>query len=102
MLVAERDQVAPAFAHAEPIAVGWAGPITVRTLRKASHIGFLSGRHWTDALFDGKPEPATERSTLALTTAFLLQQLTGTKEYDSLLAGELREAPLWPLAQPVA
>lgn len=99
MLVAERDRVAPAVAHAEPIAVAWAGPITVRTLRKASHIGSLSGRHWTDAFFEGKPERATQRSTLALTTAFLLQQLTGTKEYDSLLADELREAPLWPLSQ---
>jgi len=102
MLVAERDRVAPAIAHAEPIAFGWAGPITVRTLRKASHIGFLSGYHWTDTLFDGKPEHATERSTLALTTAFLLQQLTGTKEYDSLLADELREAPLRPVLQPIA
>jgi dienelactone hydrolase len=102
MLVADRDRVAPAVAHAEPIAVGWAGPITVRTLRKASHIGFLSGHHWTDPLFEGKPERATQRSTLALTTAFLLQQLTGKKEYDSLLADELREAPLWPLPQPAA
>jgi dienelactone hydrolase len=100
MLVAERDRVAPAVAHAEPVAVSWAGPITVRTLRKASHFGFLSGRHWTDALLDGKPEHTTQRSTLALTTAFLLQQLTGTKEYDSLLAGELREAPLWRVPRP--
>jgi dienelactone hydrolase len=101
ILVAEHDRVAPAVAHAEPIAVGWAGPITVRTLRKASHLGFLSGHHWTDAIIDGKSERAAQqRSTFALTTAFLLQQCTGTKEYDSLLANELREAPLLPVLQP--
>lgn len=94
MLVAERDRVAPAIAHAEPIASSWAGAITVRTLRKASHLGFLDGRHWTDALVDGRPEPATQRLTMALVTAFLLKHLTRSTAYDALLDADLRAAPL--------
>jgi dienelactone hydrolase len=101
MLVAERDRVAPAIAHAEPIATSWAGPITARTLRKASHLGFLEGRYWTDVLVDGKPERTTQRLTLALTTAFLLKHLTGTTDYDALLDTDLRAAPLLPVAKPV-
>ncbi len=94
VLVAGKDSVAPAQGHAEPIATAWAGPVTVRTLPKASHLGFLEGRHWADLLVDGKPERGTHRLTLALTTAFLLRELTGTSEYDDLLDSDVKGAIL--------
>lgn len=102
ILIAERDHVAPAAGHAEPIALGWGGPVSVRVLRKASHLGFLESRHWTDMLVEGRPERATRRIAFALTTAFLLRHLTGGKKYDALLDQELRAARRWPLPEKVA
>lgn len=96
VLIAGKDKVAPAIGHAEPIASAWAGPVSVRTLLKASHLGFVDGRHWTDALVDGRPERATQRLTMALTTAFLLRSLTGTRAYDELLESDLKGAVLVP------
>jgi len=98
VLVAGRDKVAPPEGHAEPIASAWAGRVAVRSLPKASHLGFLEGRYWTDALVDGKPERNTQRLTLALTTAFVLRELTGTSAYDDLLDSDVKGAVLQPVA----
>jgi len=98
VLIAGRDKVAPAAGHAEPIASAWGGTVHVRALPKASHLGFLEGRHWTDALVDGKPERATQRLTMALTTAFVLRELTGTSAYDRLLDSDVKGAVLQPVA----
>jgi dienelactone hydrolase len=98
VLIAGKDEVAPAAGHAEPIASAWGGKVYVRTLPKASHLGFIEGRHWTDALVAGRPERSTRRLTAALTTAFLLHELTGTKEYDALLESNVRGASVQPVA----
>jgi dienelactone hydrolase len=81
-----KDQVAPAVGHATPVTRAWAGPVQLRTLPKASHLGFTTGAHWTDLLIGSSPEFATRRITRALLTAFLLHHLTGTPDYDALLA----------------
>lgn len=94
VLIAGRDTVAPPEGHAEPIAAAWGGTAAVRNLTKASHLGFLDGRHWTNLLVDGKPERATQRLTRALTTAFLLRELTGTSDYDDLLDSDVKGAPI--------
>jgi dienelactone hydrolase len=94
VLIAGKDHVAPAAGHAEPIVAAWSGKVTARCLPKASHLGFLQGRHWADALVQGKPERRTHRLTLALTTAFLLRSLTGTSKYDELLDGDVKGAEL--------
>jgi dienelactone hydrolase len=99
ILVGGKDTVAPPAGHAEPIALSWAGEVRVRTLPKATHLGFLDGRSWTDALVDGRPEePATQRMAMALTTAFLLRELTGTHAYDDLLDSDVKGARLQPVA----
>jgi dienelactone hydrolase len=84
-LAAGKDRVAPAPGHAEPVARAWAGPVQLRTLPKATHLGFLQGKHWSDLLIDGSPEHGTRRISRALVTAFLLRHLTGTGEYGELL-----------------
>lgn len=96
VLAAGRDLVAPAAGHAEPIASAWAGPVTLRCLPKASHLGFLDGRHWADLLLDGRPERSTRRLMVALTTAFLLRELTGDRSYDELLDSDVRGAVRQP------
>jgi dienelactone hydrolase len=84
-LAGGKDRVAPPVGHAQPVATAWGGPVHLRTLPKASHLGFLQGKHWTDLLVDGSPEYSTRRVSRALVTAFLLAHLTGTPDYDVLL-----------------
>jgi dienelactone hydrolase len=84
-LAAGKDLVAPPVGHAQPVAKAWGGPVQLRTLPKASHLGFLQGKHWTDLLVNGRPEYSTRRVSRALVTAFLLRHLTGITAYDALL-----------------
>jgi dienelactone hydrolase len=93
-LAGGKDRVAPPAGHAEPVAKGWAGPVQLRILPKASHLGFLSGKHWSDLLIDGSPEHATRRISRALVTAFLLRHLTAATEYDDILDADAPGAPL--------
>lgn len=81
-----KDLLAPAIGHAEPVTRAWAGPVQLRTLPKAGHLGYVSGQHWTDLLIGSGPEFGTRRISRALITAFLLSHLTGTSDYDTLLA----------------
>jgi predicted dehydrogenase len=46
--------VAPASGHAEQIALSAGGPGILRTLPKATHTGFLDGKHWSDLLLAAK------------------------------------------------
>lgn len=84
-LAAGKDRVAPPIGHAQPVAKAWGGPVQLRTLPKASHLGFAQGQHWSDWLVDGSPEYSTRRVSRPLITAFLLRHLTGTTHYDHLL-----------------
>jgi dienelactone hydrolase len=87
-LAAGKDRIAPAAGNAEAVAQAWAGPVQLRTLTKASHLGFTRGRHWTDLVLDGRPEGGTRRTSRALVTAFLLHHLAGRLEHDALLDGD--------------
>ncbi|MBV8542199.1 MAG: alpha/beta hydrolase [Pseudonocardiales bacterium] len=89
-VVGGKDLLAPALGHAEPVARAWAGPVRLRTLPKAGHLGFTMGPHWTDVLLGSGPETGTRRMSRALVTAFLLLHLTGATgteatDYDALL-----------------
>lgn len=90
-LAGGKDLLAPALGHAELVSRAWAGPVQLRTLPKASHLGFTAGQHWTDLLLGSRPEGATRRTSRALLTAFFLRHLTGVTgteatDYDALLA----------------
>jgi dienelactone hydrolase len=89
-LAAADDLVAPAAGNAEPIAHAWAGEVTLRTLPKATHLGFTEGRHWSNLLLPGKAQSATHRISRALLTAFFLVHLTGKKDYEPLLTDDLK------------
>jgi dienelactone hydrolase len=93
-LVGDRDLIAPRAGHAEAIAQAWAGPVTLRSVPKASHLGVTEGRHWSQLLLDGKPERSTQRATKALFTAFFLVHLAGQSEYAPLLAQSVRQCPI--------
>lgn len=93
-MVGGRDLIAPRAGHGEAIAEAWAGPVTLRTVPKASHLGVTEGRHWSQMLLDGKPERSTQRSVKALFTAFFLVHLAGQDKYRPLLAENVRQSPL--------
>jgi dienelactone hydrolase len=88
-----KDLLAPAIGHAEPVVRAWAGPVQLRTLPKASHLGFTGGQHWSDLLIGSSPESGTRRISRALVTAFLLRHLTEATGYDALLADPLDKSP---------
>jgi dienelactone hydrolase len=93
-LTAADDLVAPAVANAGIIARNWAGPVQVRELSKAGHLGFTEGRHWSQLLLPGKGERRTQRMSRALLTAFFLKHLTGTSKYDDLLEDDVKGAAI--------
>ncbi|MGQ0839115.1 dienelactone hydrolase family protein [Actinokineospora sp.] len=93
-LAAGHDLVAPPASNAELIARAWGGPVQVRTLPKASHLGFTEGRHWSGLLVHGKAEHATHRIARALLTAFFLVHLTGEADYLPLVEEDLKGAEI--------
>jgi dienelactone hydrolase len=93
-LTGEEDLIAPARGHAEPVAVGWAGPMQLRSVAKASHLGFTEGSHWSQLLLPGASQYQTVRWAKILLTAFFLRQLTGEQRYDPLLCSGLKGAAI--------
>lgn len=93
-LAGGRDLIAPSAAHAEVIAQAWAGPVTLRTLPKATHLGVTDGRHWTELLLQGKAEHNTLRLAKTLFTAFFLVNLVHNDKYRPLLTQNVKGAPI--------
>jgi dienelactone hydrolase len=87
-----KDLLAPALSNATPISAAWAGPVLLKTIRKANHLGFTEGRHWSQLLLHGKPQFDTQRWARALTTAFLLRTLVDDDRGQALLSEELPAA----------
>jgi len=88
-IAAGKDMVAPAAGHAELIAAAAGGPVVLRTLPKATHTGFLDGRHWTDLLLPGDRNAKVLRLTRALVTAFLMRHLCEEDRVDVLVDGKV-------------
>lgn len=88
-VAAGKDLLAPPVANATPIARAWGGPVQLRTVKKASHLGFTEGRHWTQLVLHGKSEYATQRVTKALLTAFFLRTLADDRRGEALLSADI-------------
>ncbi|MEV4317559.1 alpha/beta hydrolase [Actinocrispum sp. NPDC049592] len=93
-VTAGRDLVAPGVGNADLIAQNWAGPVQLRELPKAGHLGFTEGRHWSQLLVQGKPERKTQRYARALLTAFFRTHLAGDRTYAEFLEEDIKGAPL--------
>jgi dienelactone hydrolase len=89
-LAGGRDLVAPTVAHAGLIASNWAGQARLRTVPKATHLGFAEGRHWSNLLLPGKSEAASQRASRILLTAFFLVHLAGETRYRPVLDAEIK------------
>jgi dienelactone hydrolase len=93
-LAAAIDSMAPAAGHAERIAAAAGGPVQLRTLDKAGHLGFCEGMHWTGLLTGNTAQPKVRKMTRALVTAFLLEHLQGESRVSALTEGDVKGAPL--------
>lgn len=93
-LAGAQDLIAPARANAEPIADAWAGPVQIRNLKKANHLAFTEGRHWSQLLLHGKAHHGTQRLSRALLTAFFLRTLVGDKRGAALIEGDASGAAI--------
>jgi dienelactone hydrolase len=93
-LAAGKDTVAPPAGHAEPIADAAAGPVWLRTLKKAKHTGFVEGVHWSDFVLSGSPDGSTRKLTRALVTAFLMHQLLDEDRVELLVNGKVKGTTL--------
>ncbi|MBO0839533.1 MAG: hypothetical protein J2O49_01770, partial [Sciscionella sp.] len=58
------------------------------------HLGFTSGRHYTELLLQGKEQRRVQTIAGALLTAFFLTHLTGTREYVKLLESDVKHAKI--------
>lgn len=88
------DRIAPTAGHGRAIATSWRGDVQLRVAKKAEHLAFTGGRHWSELLLDGKASRPAQHTAQALLTAFFLKHLTGTGDYDALLAADLKAAPI--------
>lgn len=85
-----KDTMSPPVAGAEPVAAAWGGESSLRTLKKATHLGLLEDRHWTDALLAGKRESATQSLVRALLTGWFLHRLGGHDRYAAVFDGAVK------------
>ena len=85
-----KDLVSPPAAGAAPVASAWAGESSLRTLKKATHLGLLEGRHWSEVVLDGKPESSTQTLVRALLTGYLLHRLGGQQRYAAVFDGPVK------------
>jgi dienelactone hydrolase len=85
-----KDLVAPPAAGTQPVAEAWAGPSVMRTVKKASHLGIVEGKHWSDLVLDGKADLGVGTTVKALLTGFLLHHLAGEKKYSDVVDGSVK------------
>jgi dienelactone hydrolase len=93
-LAGGKDLIAPVQGHGEHLARAWRGPVTLRSLPKASHLGLTEGRHWSELLLDGKAERGTQQVAWAVLTAFFLVHLAGQKRYQALLDNSVKKCEI--------
>ena len=93
-LAAGKDQVAPVTAGALPLAEAWGGPVLLRTLPKAVHLGFLSGKALIDGLLAGSTHGKTLKLAKALLTGFLLYEVLGERSVEELVHGGVKGTEL--------
>ena len=83
------------------LAQAWGGPVSLRTVDKASQNGIAEGRRTLAALGAAKYEPRTERITRALLVGYLSYQLLGDKKYQAFADPEA-EIPHTRVVDPAA
>lgn len=100
-LVGARDDMGVTDDESEgaALAAAWAGPVQLRTVAKASHLGLAEGKHWTSLIIGSGDERKVQHIVRSLATAFLLQHVAGQDQLAADLAGKVKGTTLEELAE---
>ena len=82
------------------IARSWAGPVQLRQVRKAQHLGLAEGRHWTTALIGNGDEKLIQQATRVLATAFFLRHLADQDQLADELEAKVAGTTVEPVEAP--
>jgi len=86
-LVGDRDPLAAE--EGKQIAKSWGGPVQLRRIRKAEHLGLAEGRHWTSALTGDGHEKQIQQATRVLASAFFLRHLADQDQLADALEAKV-------------
>lgn len=97
-LVAGSDRIADPSADGEALARAWGGPVQLRRVKRAHHLAFTEGTHFTSRLLGDQPSRSATATIRLLVTAFLLLHLDGQDQLADELGGTIRKTSLVDLA----
>lgn len=72
------------------IAAAWAGPVSLRTVKKAGHLGLAEGGHWSTTISGSGNEKRIQQVVRTLATAFLLRHLTDQDQLADDIEGKVK------------
>ncbi len=79
----------------------WGGPVQLREVKGAKHLGLSEGKHWTTAIVGDGAEKRIQRATRTLATAFLLRHIGGQDQLADELEAKIPGTSLIDLNDPV-
>lgn len=82
------------------LAASWGGPVQLREVKGAQHLGLSEGRHWTTAITGDGAEKRIQQATRTLATAFLLRHLADQDQLADELEGKVSGTSIVDLDNP--
>lgn len=82
------------------LARSWGGPVQLREVKGARHLGLAEGKHWSTAILGDGAEKRVQQTTRTLATAFLLRHLAGQDQLADELESKLAGTAVIDLADP--
>lgn len=101
-LVGGSDRIADPDSDGEALARAWGGPVQLRRIARAGHLGFTEGRHLTSRLTGDQPSRSVTATIRTLVAAFLLLHLDGQEQLAEDLGGKIGKTVLVDLAATAA
>lgn len=96
-LVGGADLLADPDSDGQALARAWGGPVQLRLVKRAHHLGFTEGKHLTSRLMGDQPSRSVAATVRTLVTAFLLRHLADQEQLADELDGKIGGTTLVPL-----
>lgn len=78
----------------------WGGPVQLREVRGAKHLGLAEGKHWSTTILGDGAERRVQQTTRTLATALLLRHLDGQDQLADELENKLSGTAVVDLEHP--
>ena len=88
-LVGSGDKLAAEESDGAAIARAWAGPVQLRRLKGAGHLGLTEGLHWSSFFLGEGSDKSTQKAVRELMTAFLLLHVAGQNQLAEAMDGKV-------------